>query len=260
MTEEKVAVAPEHRVELVPAKKRVRVYFGHQLLADSSEALIVRESGQIPVYYFPKTHVQMELVTAGGENTRRSSKGKLTRWSPQVGEMVAQEAAWGYVQPEPDYADLVDYVAFEWDAMDAWFEEDEQVFVHARDPYKRIDVLHSSRHVQVVVGGQTAADTHRPVLLFETGLPIRYYIPKLDVRMDLLLSSDTVTRCPYKGEASYYTVQAGEKQYVDLVWYYRYPLPEVGKIENLLCFYNERVDALYVDGELQTPPETRWSE
>jgi uncharacterized protein (DUF427 family) len=95
--------------------------------------------------------------------------------------------------------------------------------------------------------------------LFETGLPIRYYIPKVDVRMDLLLPIDTHTRCPYKGVANYYSVKSGDTLVKDIAWYYPYPVPECPRIENLVCFYNERVDALYVDGELQSKPQTKWS-
>jgi len=102
------------------------------------------------------------------------------------------------------------------------------------------------------------AETDRPVLLFETGLPTRYYIPKLDVRMDLLAPTSTVTRCPYKGVASYWTIQVGGKAYPDFVWSYPSPIPELPKIENLLCFYNEKVD-LYVDGVLQERPVSPFS-
>jgi uncharacterized protein (DUF427 family) len=142
--------------------------------------------------------------------------------------------------------------------MDAWFEEDDEVYVHARDPYKRVDVLHSSRPVRVVVGGEVVAETRRPWLLFETGLPTRYYLSKADVRMDWLVPSDTETRCPYKGLASYYSVLIGSTLVRDIAWCYRHPIPECSKIENLICFFNERVD-LYVDAALQPKPRTRWS-
>jgi uncharacterized protein (DUF427 family) len=126
----------------------------------------------------------------------------------------------------------------------------QQVFAHARDPYKRVDVLPSSRHVRIVLGGVTIADTRRPQLLLETGLPIRYYIPEQDVRMELLETSETTTRCPYKGEASYWSARIGERVFKDIVWSYHEPLPACSPIAGLLCFFNERVDAIYVDGEL----------
>jgi uncharacterized protein (DUF427 family) len=131
--------------------------------------------------------------------------------------------------------------------MDAWFEEDEQVFVHPRDPYTRVDTLHSSRHVRVEIDGVTMGETRRPMFLFETRLPTRYYIPKLDVRMDLLEPSESVTRCPYKGVARHWSAQVCDKLVTDIVWSYPAPIPECPKIENLLSFYNERVD-LYIVG------------
>jgi uncharacterized protein (DUF427 family) len=142
--------------------------------------------------------------------------------------------------------------------VDAWFEEDDEVFVHARDPYHRVDVLNSSRHVRVEIDGATVAASRRPRLLFETGLPTRYYLPKADVRMDLLEPTDTTTRCPYKGEAIYWSARIGGQLREDVVWSYPYPIPEIPKIEHLLAFFNERVD-LYVDGELQVRPQTPWS-
>ena len=140
--------------------------------------------------------------------------------------------------------------------MDQWFEEDEEIFVHPRDPHTRVDALRSSRHVRVVMAGETVAETTRPVLLFETGLPTRYYIPPEDVRLDLLEPSGAGTRCPYKGVASYHSVRVGGELVADVVWHYPFPIPECPKIEGLLAFYNERVD-LYVDGELQERPPRR---
>jgi uncharacterized protein (DUF427 family) len=132
--------------------------------------------------------------------------------------------------------------------MDAWFEEDEPVYTHPRSPYTRVEALASSRHVRVEVDGVTVADSHRPTILFETGLPPRYYVPLTDVRQDLLRPSETQTRCPYKGTAEYFSVEVGGKVHADLVWIYRTPLPESAKVAGLVCFYDERVD-LYVDGE-----------
>ena len=114
------------------------------------------------------------------------------------------------------------------------------------------------QHVQVVVDGVTVADTHRPHLLFETGLPTRYYIPKLDVRMDLLTPTATQSRCPYKGKAMYWSLTVGDRQYQDIVWSYSPPIPECTRIDNLLAFYNEKVDII-VDGEKQSRPKTPWS-
>jgi uncharacterized protein (DUF427 family) len=198
-------------------------------------------------------------MTPTEHHTTCPYKGEASYWTLRVGDRVAENAVWAYPHPLPERADLADYVAFYWHMMDAWFEEDDEVFVHPRSPYHRVDVLNSSRHVQVVVGGEVVADTHRPRLLFETGLPTRYYIPPLDVRMDLLEPTDRETRCPYKGRARYWSVRIGDRVFRDLVWSYSPSLPECPKINDLVCFYNERVDAILVDGERQEIPKTPWS-
>ena len=142
--------------------------------------------------------------------------------------------------------------------MNKWLEEDGQVLVHPRDPYHRVDVLQSSRLVKVTVNGEVVAETDRPRILFETGLPPRYYIPLEDVREDVLLPSDKNTDCPYKGTASYHSVEAGGEIKEALVWYYPSPIPAAAGIKDHLCFYNEKVD-LEVDGEAQERPQTQWS-
>lgn len=131
--------------------------------------------------------------------------------------------------------------------MDAWFEEDEEIYIHPRDPHKRIDVLHSSRHVEVFVEGTKVADSHRPVLLFETDMPTRYYLHKPDVRMDLLKSTASSSGCPYKGQATYWSVKVGDRVIDDLAWGYETPLLAITKITGLVCFYNEKLD-IVVDG------------
>ena len=176
----------------------------------------------------------------------------------RVGDTVAENAVWSYPEPIDSAPQLGGYLAFYWRKMDHWYEEDEEVFVHPRDPYHRIDVLQSSRHVKVSVNGEVVAETERPKVLFETGLPPRYYIPPEDVREDVLSESEKRTRCPYKGTASYYSVEAGGERVEDLVWYYPEPIPEAPKVRGLLCFFNEKVD-LEVDGEQQERPQTQWS-
>ena len=154
--------------------------------------------------------------------------------------------------------ELRDLVRLDWHSMDAWFEEDEEVFTHPRDPYTRVDILASSRHVRVEVEGVTIGESASPRLLFETGLPVRYYLPKTHVRLDLLIPTDTVTHCPYKGRAEYWSVRVPDGVRDDLAWSYRTPLPESHKIAGLIAFYNEKVD-VYVDGVLQERPSTKFS-
>jgi uncharacterized protein (DUF427 family) len=247
-----------HRIRFEDSPKRVRVVLSGVAVADSKRVKLLFETGHLPVYYFPMDDVRMDLLESTDKSTRCPYKGDASYWTVRVGDRVAENAVWGYQDPIPERADIKGYVAFYWNLMDAWFEEDEEVFVHPRDPYKRVDVLHSSRHVRIVLAGETVADTHRPRLLFETGLPTRYYIPKLDVRMELLEPTDKTTRCPYKGVASYWSVKVGDQVFKDIVWSYPTTVPECPKIENLLCFFNEKAD-IYVDGELMERPKTNWS-
>ena len=142
--------------------------------------------------------------------------------------------------------------------MDAWFEEDEEVFVHPRDPHHRVDVLRSSRHVRVRIDGELVADSARPCLLFETGMPTRYYLPRADVRMELLSDTGTRTQCPYKGIAGYFAATVGGQRHDDIAWTYAMPVPECPKIEQLVCFFNEKVET-EVDGVVEAPPATKWT-
>lgn len=232
-------------IELSP--RRVRTYFGGKLVADSQRVLLVYETKRPPAYWFPTADVRMENLE---QREPANASTDIIRWRLRVNDRVSENGARAYAKPAGELAALEDHLTFNWNEMDAWFEEDEEVFVHPRDPYTRVDTVHSSRHVRVEIGGVVVAETRRPVLLFETGLPTRYYIPKQDVRMDLLQSTASVTRCPYKGVARYWSGPIGDSMIQDVVWGYPAPIPECPKIENLLSFYNERVD-LYVDGVLQ---------
>jgi uncharacterized protein (DUF427 family) len=210
-----------------PSDRWVRGRSDGETVVDSHRARLVWEPGRpVPHYAFPREDVRMETLD-----------GALTEYEDDA---------------------LRDYVSVDWDAVEHWYEEEQEVFVHPADPYSRVDLRPSSRHVRVEVDGTTVADTTRPLLLFETRLPTRYYIPREDVREELLTPSDSHTRCPYKGTASYYSVKLGDELHDDVVWYYEDPLREVDAIKDMLAFYNERVD-IYVDGELQARPRTQWS-
>jgi uncharacterized protein (DUF427 family) len=150
-----------------------------------------------------------------------------------------------------------DLIAFYWDRVDAWFEEDEQVYVHPRDPYHRIDVRRSARLVEVSFDGTVLAQSRRPLALFESNLPVRWYLPREDVGVPLE-RSDTVTACPYKGVAKYFSVRIPDGTLgKDLLWYYSEPYAEVAAIGGLVCFFNERVD-LSLDGVAQERPASPW--
>ena len=245
-------------VRVEPNHRRLRVLVDGQVIADSIRSLYLFEVGHLPVYYFPKADVRWEHLEHTDHTSHCPRKGDAEYWSIVVGDRRSENAVWSYPVPIAGAPDLSDYVAFYWHRVDNWFEEDEEVFVHARDPYKRVDALRSSRHVEVRIGAETVADTVKPVLLFETGLPTRYYIPKIDVRLDLFEPSDTVTACPYKGTASYLSLRARDGVGQNIAWVYPTPIPQIPTIENHVSFFNEHVD-IFVDGELQERPTTKWS-
>jgi uncharacterized protein (DUF427 family) len=244
------------RIRIEPGAKRIRAYLGGQVVADTTRPMLVWEGPYYPTYYFPVADVRTDLLEADGGVALSPSRGDGRSFTVRAGSKEALGAALGY--EDSPIEELHDLIRLEWDAMDAWFEEDEEVFTHPRDPYTRVDILPSSRHVRVEVEGVTIAESASPSLLFETGLPPRYYLPKPHVRLDLLTPTGTVTHCPYKGQARYWAVRAGDSVREDLAWSYPTPLPESQKIAGLIAFYNEKVD-LYVDGVRQERPSTKFS-
>jgi uncharacterized protein (DUF427 family) len=251
-------IARGGRVRLEPTERRVRAVLGGTTIADSRRAQLLFLPPPNNSYAFPRDDVRWDLVSEHGAAISMPGIGEVRRWSIAANGDVREDAAWTFPHPPQGLESLAELVVFRWHLVDAWYEEDDEVFVHPRDPYHRVDVLNSSRHVKVSVGGVVLADTRRPRLLFETGLPVRYYIPKLDVRMELLEPSQTTSGCPYKGTASYWSVRAAGALSPDLAWSYKSPIPECPRIENLIAFYNERVD-LDVDEERLDRPITPWS-
>ena len=229
-----------------PSDKWVRGELRGETVVDSRRTWLVWEPDRIvPGWCFPREDVREDLLrpveVREGEHTAPVSEVF------DVGE--ASRAAWVYEDPE-----LEGRVAVDFKSLDRWREEEAEVVGHPRDPFKRIDVRRSSRRVRVSVDGEVVADSSRPLLLFETGLPVRYYLPPDDVRMDLLARTPKHSFCAYKGEASYYSV-AGED---DLAWFYPDPLPDNAEIRDHISFFNEKVE-IEVDGELLERPSTQWS-
>jgi uncharacterized protein (DUF427 family) len=232
--------------------KRVRAYLGGQLVVDTELPLLVWEVPYYPAYHLPLADVVADLVPSEGEVQLRSGHDAS---AVDIEVPGARAAGAGMIVTDPDAPTLHDHVRFEWAAMDAWFEEDEEVIVHPRDPYKRIDALRSTRHVVVEVADTVVADTRAAVVLYETGLIPRRYLPPTDVRRDLLVASDTVTHCPYKGTTRYWHLQVGEHRVEDAVWSYPSPLPESLAIAGLLCIDETKVD-LTVDGRRRPRPSS----
>jgi uncharacterized protein (DUF427 family) len=245
-----VPVKPGH-VEPVP--RRIRAYIGATQVLDTTAARYVWEWPAYPQYYVPVDDVTPGvLVDEGVEELRVAGQARLH--GLHVGAQQRPGAAWLQISGE-----LADTVRFDWSALDSWFEEDEQVFVHPRSPYSRTDAVRSTRTVRVEVDGTVLAESSSPVMVFETGLPTRYYLPRTDLRLEHLVPTDTVTECPYKGRTSrYWSAQVGEAEHRDIAWSYDFPTRQLLPIAGLVAFYNEKLD-LYLDGRKLDRPVTHFS-
>ncbi|MCT9934446.1 DUF427 domain-containing protein [Planotetraspora sp. A-T 1434] len=241
-----------------PSRRWVRGYKGAVAVVDSRAAVLVWEPGHpVPRYAFPEADVRTDLLRPAENPPVGTHEGATRFFDLVVDGEVAYNAAF-------EYPDLPGYLSLEWfqraePVLDRWLEEEEEIFVHPRDPYKRVDPIPSSRHVRIEIGGQVVAESHEPVLLYETGLPTRYYIPPKDVNFDLLVATDTHTRCPYKGEASYWSLREPvEGVPADVAWAYPDPIPAAAAIKDHVAFYNEVVD-IVVDGVKEKRPATLFS-
>lgn len=250
---------PNFGMECIDSPRRVRVTLGGETVADSTDMKLLREPNHVPVYYFPVKDVRMDLLTPTDNHTHCPWKGHASYFTVRAGGKEAENAAWTYADPYPQVPYFKDHIAFYWNRMDKWLEEDEEVFVHARDPYKRVDTCLSHREVVVKLAGEEVARTTNARFLFETGHQTRFYIPPADVRMDVLEPSETRTSCPYKGDAIYYHARLGGKLHEDVAWSYPEPIAECPKIKGLICFFNERVDDILVEGAPVGKIETKWS-
>ena len=239
-------MAERGRVRVEVGQKRVRGMVGGEVVVDTTAPLLVWEKPHYPTYYFSADGIRSDLLIDAGETRRSPSLGGAKVYSIATDEFEIDDAVLGY--DDSPIEEINGTFRVEWDAMDHWFEEDEEIYVHPRDPYKRVDALKSSRHVVVSIDGVEVANSTSPVVLFETGLPPRYYLPKTDVHMDLFVPSETSTECPYKGTAEYWSVEIGDTLYEDLVWSYPFPARESAPIAGLVSFYNEKVD-ITLDGE-----------
>jgi uncharacterized protein (DUF427 family) len=239
---------PAHRLFFDAFPRRVRAVFAGITVFDTRRGRMLHETGLLPQLYVRREDVRLELLEKSGRTSHCPYKGEAAYWSIRVGDRLADQAAWAYPAPGEAAPWLREHVAFNWERMDAWFDEDEEVQGHLRDPYHRVDVRESSVHVRVAVAGKTIAETDRPGILSETGLPNRYYIAPEDVRGEFLRQSAKHTVCPYKGTASYKTLAIGERRIEDAAWFYPQPLESAAKVRGWLCFLHEEI-ALAVDGK-----------
>lgn len=247
-------ITPIDHIEPVP--RRIRAFLADKLVLDTRRARYVWEWPFYPQYYIPITDVDRSLLV-DEQRTEQSRSGTARLHGLRVGETSRRSCVRLY--EDDTLAGLTDTVRFDWAALDSWFEEDEEVFVHPRNPYVRVDALRSTRRVRVELDGTLLAESTSPVLVFETGLPTRYYLNRTDVNFAHLVASDTTTSCPYKGRTSgYWSVRAGGRTYPDLAWSYSFPTGPLLPIAGLIAFYNEKVD-LIVDGDRLTRPKTHFS-
>ncbi|KAI9818740.1 MAG: hypothetical protein M1826_001328 [Phylliscum demangeonii] len=228
-----------HKQEVTP--RRVRTLFNHVFVADTTSANQVWEHPYYPQYYLPTKAIKDDVLEKGKSVDAAGSAFLMTL---RVGSRATDRVLMFEKGP------LAGLVRLEFGAMDSWFEEDQEIYVHPKDPYKRIDILPSTRTITVKVDGHLLAESSAALFLQETMLPMRYYLPKTSLNWDLITPSATTSRCPYKGEANYYHATVDGKEYKDLFWWYRYPTPESVAIAGKVAPYNEKVE-IFIDGVLQ---------
>jgi uncharacterized protein (DUF427 family) len=247
------AISAVNHIEPVP--RRIRAQLGGVTVLDTTAARYVWEWPYYPQYYVPLRDVLYGVLADDG-HTEETRRGEARVQTMRAGGEVRSGAAKVYrASPLPE---LVDTVRFDWDALDAWYEEDEQVYVHPRSPYVRVDALRSTRPVRVELEGVLLAASSSAVMVFETGLPTRYYVNRTEIDLDALVPSETTTACPYKGVTSHYwSVRVGAKLHPDLAWSYDYPTRQLQPITGLVAFYNEKVD-ITVAGERLERPRTHF--
>lgn len=227
---------PAQRLLFHPFPRRVRAEFGGQTVLDTEAGMLLHETALLPQLYVPYADVQDEVLDPTDHRTHCPFKGDATYHSLCVGDSVASNGVWTYEEPLPAAGWLRGYRAVYWEAAEAWFDEDEQVYGHLRDPYHRVDARRSRRHVAVRHGDEVLADSDRVVVLSETGLPNRLYLPEADVAVGLQ-RSDTTTVCPYKGNADYGSLP----DLADVAWRYRDPLPDAVALAGLWSFDDSKV-------------------
>jgi uncharacterized protein (DUF427 family) len=248
-------ITPRNHVEPVP--RRIRALHGGDVVVDTVAARYVWEWVYYPQYYLPRGDVAEHLLVTDGrtEDTPRGSAQWF--WLATTGGEGPPAAR---LLVEAERPELMGTFRFDWDALDHWFEEDEEVFVHPRNPYCRVDALRSTRVVRIELGGVVLAESASPVLVFETGLPTRYYLNRTEVRFEHLVPTATVTRCPYKGTTTgYWSAVVDGAVHADLAWCYDFPTRQLLPVAGLVAFYNERVD-VFIDDEPVERPRTHMAD
>lgn len=241
--------------QVEPVPRRIRGYLDGVLVVDTVRALYVWEWANYPQYYVPFIDVRPGALV-DEEHVQQTRRGPVRRHGVRVGDVTRSGAA--RVVSDSPIDRLNGTVRFEWDAFDSWFEEDEEVFVHPRNPYVRVDALRSTRPVSVELEGLVLAESASPVMVFETGLPTLFYVARTEVSFEHLIPTATVTECPYKGKTTgYWSVMAGGTAHPDLAWAYDFPTRQLSPIAGMIGFYNEKVD-IVLDGVRLARPTTHF--
>ena len=240
---------PERLLFTEPLRRRMSVKLGGGIVVRSDDAVLLFEPGRYPVAYFPVADIAAGVLQATDHRTKHPDLGE-TKWFDVVGgdAHVARRGAWQHVDPPPQAAAFRDCVAFAWRAMDAFYEEDERILGHAADPYHRIDIRRTSRHLVVRKGNQLVADTRAPLVLYESGFAPRWYVPRAEVVSEALHLVEEQTFCPYKGVASYYDIGDARRA----AWSYRAPFESMARIADLVSFEPDKV-AIMIEGQRLQP-------
>ncbi len=234
---------PRHRILWDGFPRRVRAELAGQIVLDTSAGHLLHESQILPVLYAPRADIRMELFEPTTHSTHCPFKGDAAYWSVRVGERIAENAVWSYPEPNPETDWLRDHYAFYWSKLDRWFDEDEEVHGHLRDPYHRVDVRRGSRAISATIDGVRVAASSRPWVVSETGMANRIYFPRSDVELSNLRAAEKRTHCPYKGDAGYLSLVDATGSVVgdEIAWSYEQPLDDAARIAGAICFDGERV-------------------
>ncbi len=224
-----------HSIFLEKTEKWIRAKFDNQIVANSKNASILFEDGHLPIYYFPKKDINMNLLKKNSKTSNCPFKGDATYWDLKTSNEESLNSAWSYENPIKGQDELKGLIAFYWNKIGNWYEEDEEIFSYPKDPYVRIDTLKSSRNIKVYIEKDLILSTNKSIVLYETHNPPKYFFSIKDIKVNLVFS-ETIFRCPYKGISNYLSIRENNKLLKNVIMQYNQPKPEVSILKNLVCF------------------------